>query len=48
MLNRRPHGNKLTAKCASLHGILPLTVPDNRSSVQEYENPGLRPSCNSV
>ena len=36
VLNCCPHSNTLATECASLHGILPFTVPDNRSSVQEY------------
>ena len=48
MLDSRPHGDELATKCAGLHGILPFTVPDDWSSVQEYENPGLQPSCYSV
>ena len=48
MLNRRPHSNELTTECTGFHGILPFTVPDNRSPVQEYEDPGLRPPRYSV
>ena len=48
VLNCRPHGNNLATECACLHGILPFTVPDNRNSVQEYENSSLRSSCHSV
>ena len=29
---------------AGLHGILPFTVPNNRCSVQKYEDPSLRPA----
>ena len=41
VLNRRSHGNEFATECTGLHGILPFPVPDNRSLVQKYENPGL-------